>query len=144
MPWSILSFSHLQNGNNNGFRLRQLFWELKKYIYINIYIFYIYIYNEFRIVTGINQLIFAILITRSFPGNASGKEPACQYRRHKETQIQSLGWEDSLEEETATHSNILAWRIPWIGVWWATVHRVAKSGTQLKWLSMHACIIITF
>ena len=82
--------------------------------------------------TGINQLIFAILITRSFPGNASGKEPACQYRRHKETQIQSLGWEDSLEEETATHSNILAWRIPWIGVWWATVHRVAKSGTQLK------------
>ena len=27
--------------------------------------------------------------------------------------VQSLGWEDLLEEETATHSNILAWRIPW-------------------------------
>ena len=27
---------------------------------------------------------------------------------------QSLGWEDPLEEGTATHSNILAWRIPWI------------------------------
>jgi len=27
--------------------------------------------------------------------------------------IQSLGWEDPLEESTATHSSILAWRIPW-------------------------------
>ena len=31
----------------------------------------------------------------------------------KETQVRSLGQEDSLEEETATHSNILAWEIPW-------------------------------
>ena len=30
-----------------------------------------------------------------------------------ETQVQSLGWEDPLEEETATHSNTLAWKIPW-------------------------------
>ena len=28
-------------------------------------------------------------------------------------QVQSLGWEDSLEEGMATHSSILAWRIPW-------------------------------
>ena len=28
-------------------------------------------------------------------------------------QVQSLGWEDSLEEEMATHSSIFAWRIPW-------------------------------
>ena len=27
--------------------------------------------------------------------------------------VQSLGWEDSLEEEMATHSSVLAWRIPW-------------------------------
>ena len=31
-----------------------------------------------------------------------------------ETQVQSLGQEDPLEKETATHSSILAWRIPWI------------------------------
>ena len=31
----------------------------------------------------------------------------------QERQVQSLGWEDSLEKEMATHSNILAWRIPW-------------------------------
>ena len=32
----------------------------------------------------------------------------------QETQVQSLGWEDPLEKEMATHSNILAWKIPWI------------------------------
>ena len=31
----------------------------------------------------------------------------------RETWVQSLGWEDSLEKEMATHSSILAWRIPW-------------------------------
>ena len=42
--------------------------------------------------------------------------------------VQSLGWEDSLEKEMATHSSILAWRITMNrGAWWATVHRVTKS-----------------
>ena len=31
----------------------------------------------------------------------------------QETQVQSLAWEDSLEKGLATHSSILAWRIPW-------------------------------
>ena len=30
-----------------------------------------------------------------------------------ETRVRSLGWKDPLEEEMATHSSILAWRIPW-------------------------------
>ena len=30
-----------------------------------------------------------------------------------ETRVQSLGWEDPLEKEMATHSSTLAWRIPW-------------------------------
>ena len=37
-----------------------------------------------------------------------------------------LGWEDTLEKGMATHSSILAWRIPW------TVHGVAKSWTLLS------------
>ena len=32
----------------------------------------------------------------------------------QETCVQSLGWEDTLEKEMSTHSNILAWRIPWM------------------------------
>ena len=33
----------------------------------------------------------------------------------RETQVQSLGWEDPLEKEMVTHSSIPAWRIPWMG-----------------------------
>ena len=36
------------------------------------------------------------------------KESTCQCRR-----LQSLGWEDPLEEELATRSSVLAWEIPW-------------------------------
>ena len=44
-----------------------------------------------------------------FPGGSVVKNlPSKQ-----ETQVQSLGWEDPLEKEMATHSSILAWRIPW-------------------------------
>ena len=51
----------------------------------------------------------------------------------QETWVQSLGWEDPLEEGIATHSSILAWRIPMDrGAWQATVHGVTKSQTQLS------------
>ena len=47
-----------------------------------------------------------------------------------ETWLRSLGWEDPLEEGMATHSSILAWRIPMDrGTWPATVHGIAKSWT---------------
>ena len=42
----------------------------------------------------------------------SGKEPAYQCRKHKR-HSSIPGWEDPLEEGMATHSSILAWRIPW-------------------------------
>ena len=49
-----------------------------------------------------------------------------------ETLVQSLGWEDPLEEDKATHSSILAWIIPMDrGAWQATVHGVTKSQTWL-------------
>ena len=47
-----------------------------------------------------------------------------------ETQVQSLGQEDLLEEGMATHSSILAWRIPMVrGAWQAPVHEVTQSQT---------------
>ena len=46
-----------------------------------------------------------------FPGGASGKEPACQGRRHERSGFDLC--EDPLEEEMATHSSILAWEILW-------------------------------
>ena len=42
-----------------------------------------------------------------FPGGTNGKEPTCQCRRCKRRRF------DPLEEKMATHSSILAWRIPW-------------------------------
>ena len=46
----------------------------------------------------------------------------------QKTWVQSLGWEDPLEESMATHSSILAWRIPMDGgAWRATVRGVAKE-----------------
>ena len=52
----------------------------------------------------------------------------------QETCVQSLGWEDPLEEDMATHSSILACRIPIDrGAWWATVHGVVVGrGTTSK------------
>ena len=51
----------------------------------------------------------------------------------RETRVQSLSWEDPLEEGKATHSSILAWRIPMDrGTRWATVHGVAESRTRLS------------
>ena len=48
----------------------------------------------------------------------------------QETWVPSLYWEDSLEAGMATHSSILAWRIPMDrGAWRTTVHGVAKSQT---------------
>ena len=52
----------------------------------------------------------------------------------RETQVQTLGQEDLLEKEMATHSSILAWKIPWMEKPGRlhTVHGVAKSRTWLR------------
>ena len=51
----------------------------------------------------------------------------------EEMQVQSLGWEDPLEEEMATHSSILCLENPMDrGAWWATVYGVPKSQTGLS------------
>ena len=55
----------------------------------------------------------------SFPGRASGKEPACQWENIRGVGLIpgsgiSLGLDDPLEEDMWTHSNILAWRFLWI------------------------------
>ena len=59
-----------------------------------------------------------------FLDGASGKKPTCLCRIPK-TWVRSLDQEDPVEESMATHSSILAWRIPMD--WWATVHRVMKN-----------------
>ena len=50
-----------------------------------------------------------LYIYMGFPGSSAGKESAAV----QETPVGFLGQEDPLEEEMATHSSILAWKIPW-------------------------------
>ena len=51
----------------------------------------------------------------------------------QETQVLSLGWEDPLEKEMATHSSILAWRIPVDrAAWQDIVHRVTKESDRTE------------
>ena len=53
--------------------------------------------------------VYHLLSYVGFPGGSAVKNlPAMQ-----EMQVRSLGWEDLQEEGMATHSSILAWRIPW-------------------------------
>ena len=68
------------------------------------------------------------------PGGASGKEPTCQCRRQK--WVRSLGQKDPLEEGMATHSSILAWRIPWTEETGGLLSVGSQSQTRLKRLGM--------
>ena len=55
-------------------------------------------------------LVFALVLQTFLVAQTVKPLPIMQ-----ETQVQSLGWEDPLEEEMTTCSSILAWRIPWTG-----------------------------
>ena len=66
--------------------------------------------------------------TQDFPGGSDGKVSVPTIW---ETQVRSLGQEDPLEKDMATHSSILAWKIPWTEERDSlhTVHEIAKSQT---------------
>ena len=59
--------------------------------------------------------LFVLLmsILWGFPGGSVVKNPPAM-QEMQEMLVQSLSWEDPMEEGMATHANILAWRIPWI------------------------------
>ena len=55
--------------------------------------------------------------------------------------VPSLGWEDPLEEGMATHSSVLAWRIPWTEEL-GGLHRVTKNQTNGSESSTYAKVVI--
>ena len=68
-----------------------------------------------------------------FPGGSAGKESACNVGNLGSI----VGWEDPMEKGKATHSSVLAWRIPWTVY---IVHGVAESQTQLSDFHFHVYI----
>ena len=77
-----------------------------------------------------------------FPGGTSDKEHACKCRRHKRHRVDLWVGKILLEEVLATHSSILAWRIPMDRRAVHAVHGVTKSQTGLKHLSMNSYIVL--
>ena len=69
-----------------------------------------------------------------FPSGLAVENPPVM-QETQETWIQSPGWEDPLEEEMATHSSILAWKIPETGSLMGYGPWGARSQTRLKWPS---------
>ena len=79
---------------------------------------------------------------QGFPGGTSPKEPACQCRRVRD-RGSIPGSEDPLEEKMATHSSILAWRIPWTEEP-SRLHGVAESDTtKMTSLSLRSLDILS-
>ena len=90
-----------------------------------------------------------------FPGGSVVKSsPAVQ--ESQETQVRSLGWEDPLEEEMATHLNILAWKIPWtelsgglqfLGVtknrrWLSMLTKLLQNNVSVSlWCTIYPCCL---
>ena len=73
--------------------------------------------ERFQIIEGCDQRTASGL-----PGGSVVKNPPAK----EEMWLGSLGWEDALEKGMATHSSILAWRIPWRE---EPVHGIADSDT---------------
>ena len=68
-----------------------------------------------------------IMLLVGIPGDSEDKESACNAGDLRRT----LGWEDLLEKEMATHPSMLAWRIPWTeeldGLWSLGLQRVGHD-----------------
>ena len=88
-------------------------------------------------------IIVTMLYTLGFPGGSAIKNlPAM-----RQTWVQSLSWEDALEEEIATCFSILAWEIPDTGALQAAIHGVTRVGHNLaarpppplRTLYLHTC-----
>ena len=84
---------------------------------------------------SVTAFFYMLLINKGFPGG-TGKWYGIHMpvQETQETQVWSLGQEDPLESEMATHSSILAWRIPW-----TEEPGGLQSVESPRWLSMQAC-----
>ena len=76
--------------------------------------------------------------TQTFPGGASGKESACRCRRYERQGFNPWVRKTPMRRTWQPTPVFLPENPMDRGAWWATVHRVTKTWTQLKWLNTHA------
>ena len=97
---------------------------------IHTHVFFIRFFFHYRFYYALKKKEVELIYGASLVAQMVKNLPAIQ-----ETQVQSLGWEDPLEESVAMHSNILCWRIPWTeepgGVQSIGSHRVRHNWSDL-------------
>ena len=74
-----------------------------------------------------NVIVTSQACNGDFSGGPGGKDPACQCRRCKRQEFNPWVGKIPLEEEMATHSSVLVWRIPWTGGLWSIGCRVGQD-----------------
>ena len=109
-----------------------MIWVVAMWIYSYVKIYWLYIEK---------QCTFDNLLCHTFSGfpvDSAGKEPTCQFRRHREVgSIPGWGRSPGLGDGNPLQYSCMENSMD-RGAWWPIVHRVAKSQTQLKRLSMQA------
>ena len=87
------------------------------------------------------MLVFVFLhAIKGFLGGSEGKESAC----NPETQVQSLGQKDPLEKGMASHSSILAWKIPWTEEpgWMQSIVTESDTTERLTFYTIKRCLLL--
>ena len=84
---------------------------------------------------GSEGKLYASWFRKGFLSDWAVKNPPAT-QETQETWVQSLGWEDPLKEEMATHSSVLAWKnLKDRGIWQAMVYRIQK--VRHDWMTEH-------
>ena len=101
------------------------------------------LYLNIQIPKYSNTLVFEALPNMSFPNGSGIKNPPVVQKIQK-LQFLSLGPEDPLEEEMATHCSVLSWRIPWTeelgGLWTLWLPRVRHNRAYGTSLPIYLCL----
>ena len=103
----------LKNDENNFFKELPICLGDFNFLYVHFQMFQQETFFKIRFtILPYLLIIYLLSLSLHFSSGASGKEPACQCKRY-ETQVPALSQKDPLEKVMATHSSIVAWRIPW-------------------------------
>ena len=115
--------------------LSWVWWEFTHWY--QLYNLYNFLYCETFIIIDDKCFIHTFAIT-GFPGGSVVKNATCQYQETQEMWVQSLGWEDPLEKEMATHYSMLSWANPvYRGAWQAVVYGLQRIRHNWAYTQMH-------
>ena len=108
-----------------------LYYNLYSHVYLSLFICFLFCF------------FIGLSVFYGLPGWLNVKESTCN-AGDIETQVQSLGWENPLEKEMATHSSILAWKIPRLEEPWGLQCMGSQKLDTTEWLNSRRNFISYF